>query len=72
MTELKPCPFCGGKAQLFCGEEGVAVICTREKCRCRTDWYKDYSAVYGMDRWRSGTTVVDHVIEVWNRRKEDD
>lgn len=28
MIELKPCPFCGGKAYLF-ANDGVRVICTK-------------------------------------------
>lgn len=68
MDILKPCPFCGKKAQLFCGEQGVAVMCVNEQCGCRTDWFNDFSAVYGMDRWRKGQIAIDHVIEIWNRR----
>lgn len=69
--ELKPCPFCGRKARLFCDDLGVAVVCTNEECRCRTDWYKDFSPVYGMDRWRKGNTAIEHAVEVWNRRTDN-
>lgn len=38
MAELKPCPFCGGKAKHFQNTIfGYFVGCT--KCRMRTDYY---------------------------------
>lgn len=57
MTDLKPCPFCGGKAfAYYSGSPGNGyfseVIC--EKCNCRTD------------RLRG-----DKAIEVWNGRVEN-
>ena len=58
MTDLKLCPFCGGKAFVYySGSPGNGdfseVIC--EKCSCRTDKIRG-----------------DKAIEVWNRRVENE
>jgi hypothetical protein len=59
MIELKPCPFCGGKARLFVSN-GVRVLCT--KCGATT-WT-------AADSERVGTSVVEDVIKAWNRWKK--
>lgn len=38
MSELKPCPFCGGKAECFTVNSASWVYCT--DCRCET-WVCD-------------------------------
>lgn len=59
MAELKPCPFCGGKAILNHGLSGTQfsyVHCTR--CFAKTsDYY--ISTAHSSDR---------KAIEAWNRR----
>lgn len=58
MTEVKPCPFCGSKAEIdkryppFGGRVLVQVCCT--KCRCNSG------------EWRR----TDKAVEAWNRREE--
>ena len=65
MSDLKPCPFCGGEAMLFVSDEGgVFVVCT--KCQTRTKTLVD-SLVYNKP-----TNAVGKVIEAWNRRANDD
>lgn len=63
MDELKPCPFCGGKAYLF-ANDGVRVICA--KCRAASRRLVDAmgtDAPFG--------NAVKSVIESWNRRATD-
>lgn len=59
MIELKPCPFCGGKARLFVSNS-VRVLCT--KCGATT-WT-------AADSERVGTSAVEDVIKAWNRWKK--
>ena len=61
MSELKPCPFCGGKAELhkveFSNELQVnLMVYTVACCMCNatTSYY-----VY-----------ADHAVDAWNRRAE--
>ena len=60
MFELKPCPFCGGKARLFVNG-GVIVICS--KCYVGTRILTD-SMEYE-------SSAVETVVEAWNRRAEN-
>lgn len=76
--KLKPCPFCGGEAQLqkiFKGCREVSVIIDewivtcKNKC-CSTHSYKDI--IYHAD---NGEVIIEingaeKAIEAWNRRTE--
>lgn len=64
MTDLKPCPFCGGKAYLFVNE-GVRVICP--KCGATTKCLVDAMTSEGV-----AGNAIQSVIEAWNRRVEKD
>lgn len=57
MVDLKPCPFCGGKARLFVNG-GVRVICS--KCYVGT--------MILTDNMEYESNAVETVIEAWNRR----
>ena len=59
MIKLKPCPFCGGEAQLFVSE-GVRVLCT--KCHA--------SSKTLMDCMNHKFNAVEKVIKAWNNRTE--
>lgn len=58
-TELKPCPFCGGEAIIhYPRHNEVAVLCSRWKCGATISTY--------------GARRKDEVIELWNRRADDE
>lgn len=61
--ELKPCPFCGGKAHLFV-DDGVRVICP--SCGAGTKILADMMIGHGV----SGNATKT-VIEAWNRRADN-
>ena len=65
LSDLKPCPFCGGVAKLY-REQGVGgingSIVRCEKCGAKAAW-----------KQMSYTTACDHeAIEAWNRRAKDE
>ena len=60
MFELKPCPFCGGRARLFV-KDGVRVVCTR--CYVSTRVLRD--------ELEYGSNAVEPSIEAWNRRADN-
>ena len=59
--ELKPCPFCGGKAKYICSMPYNAVKCTKCGTLGKTvvDSYEQQDG-------------KAEAIEAWNRRAEDD
>lgn len=47
-TNLKPCPFCGSKAELHFNEfyiESYEVICSKQSCACSVAGFEEETAV---------------------------
>lgn len=63
MMDLKPCPFCGGKAGLFV-DDGVKVTCF--KCGISTVPRMDNSINYS-----ESDNAITRSIEDWNRRPDN-
>ena len=61
-NELKPCPFCGGKAFLFV-DDGVRVMC--EECNSSTKILIDR-----LSGNKPMGNATNRVIEIWNRRPD--
>ncbi|NBH15594.1 restriction alleviation protein, Lar family [Lachnospiraceae bacterium] len=59
-TELKPCPFCGGKAVLHV-RNGVRVVC--KDCGTGTIVLVD-----GESQGKPTSGAIESVIEKWNKR----
>ena len=61
--QLKPCPFCGGKAYLY-ANDGVCVKCLN----CAASSMISADTVYVTE---NNKCAVDRVIEAWNRRANE-
>lgn len=77
MSELKPCPFCGGEAkehhQPLYTENGVCIACTDCKARSRFFLYDcKYTFYRGeKDVYISKERAISDATDEWNRRAED-
>ena len=68
---LKPCPFCGGRAKVYAGEDGTAVICVI--CGAETKRFKDYRKT-NLDQmyWSSNKgSAFEKAVYSWNTRETD-
>ena len=64
MPELKPCPFCGGKAYLFV-DNGIRVLCVQ--CGASSKVLRDMQTAN-----RVAGNATKSVIDAWNRRVSDE
>ena len=67
--ELKPCPFCGGKAVVKATTKriGFTIWCECEKCYAKTEGYcpnieKEDASLANIEECKN------NAIELWNRR----
>ncbi len=74
MTELKPCPFCGGHAQCntdydFGKFPSSIVICTN--CQCSTKLYTIDHVFEELTRKEAGNKAKQQAIAAWNKRAKE-
>lgn len=75
---LKPCPLCGGKAELISVRQGWAVfdatiVCGG--CGLTLDWHTHYTMYKPLDNSRKRPIAIQHgpdPFEAWNRRASDE
>ena len=66
MTELKPCPFCGGKARVICNPfaEGDAYFITCVECDMLTGNFDSEALV--IEAWNARAEKTCHLISRYN------
>ena len=57
-VELKPCPFCGGKSELFIGNFFAMASCLECGIHTKPFDYDDFEK----------EKAVEKAVEIWNRR----
>lgn len=65
MEELKPCPFCGGKAEIVVFKKGFrsSIVCTTPECNFRR---------FDFNKGDTDEIVAQRLIAAWNRRVNND
>lgn len=70
MFELKPCPFCGGNADIMLDIARIGVIVRCEGCGSQTKIYKaQYSSIKSPLKW--AITSWDQRVEIKVEEKEN-
>lgn len=80
MAELKPCPFCGGRAKIYVysttNEHNAVSKRFKIKCgECGVEFTKGFRICVTLDdngNFTFDTNEKDLAIEAWNRRVEDE
>ena len=69
MSDLKPCPFCGGEAEIRTTYRELEThdVPIYSYVRCTKCFAQTYEFPY-KNTDRTGTKPVDSAIEAWNRR----
>lgn len=68
MEELKPCPFCGGKAKLHATTTRTYPNHCKHYCYCE----KCYATGQSFSDFEDDGSSVFKAVEAWNRRVSDD
>ena len=68
MTELKPCPFCGGHAELRIYRENVNFVQCRECLSMTTDYPKSEGAVNAWNNRYNLYPLLKHTAKYYLKR----
>lgn len=58
IQEIKPCPFCGGRADIRYSINRALIECTNRKCKIRPSTWLHVE-----------TDSVDKLVKIWNTRE---
>jgi len=58
VQDIKPCPFCGGRADLRYSINRTSIECTNRKCKIQPSTWLHVE-----------TDSVDKLVKIWNTRK---
>lgn len=58
VQDIKPCPFCGGRADIRYSINRALIECTNRKCKIRPSTWLHVE-----------TDSVDKLVKIWNTRE---
>lgn len=58
VQDIKPCPFCGGRADIRYSINRALIECTNHKCKIQPSTWLHVE-----------TDSVDELVKIWNTRK---
>ena len=61
MNLIKPCPFCGGRADMRYSFDKALIECTNTKCKIQPSTWL-----------RVETDSVDKLVKIWNTRNYEE
>ena len=71
MPELKPCPFCGGKAQIVFDGKDATWFIRCEDCYAKSEGWSNGNAS-PEDLFFAIEEAVEAAVNAWNRRVTDE
>lgn len=72
MPELKPCPFCGGEAELNFRKDCCSWFIKCTNCNARTEGWCHNDRKSGKEIYESIIGCVEDAAYAWNRRATDE